>query len=178
MSNRVKPTGVHTNIDAHVIIEGQLVSQKISQVVQAIKEYEPNLDVMWVPDRGREEGVAAFKIYFNDEAAGERYLVMNVMKEEDMDYRVLARLIAGDQRNGKITWDDFQAHEQALKRVKHQEYLDKLEEAQDLALSLIKTPLNTYRVNKDLVVKEGIPHNAAHLDDQGLPKKGSEKRES
>jgi hypothetical protein len=161
--------GVHTDLgDGLVVIDGQFVSAKVERVVLAIEEYEPNIEVQWIPPEVRRRsgnpGLAAFKIVYHD-PNGPDMILFHVKDEEDFDERVLQRIIANDQRNVNVTWDEYSAWEEAQRRVQEQEILDKLEEAADIAAHVLKSPLNDYRVNKDLRIKDGIPYNAAHLKD-------------
>jgi hypothetical protein len=158
---------MHTDLgDGHVLIDGEFVSAKVEQVVLAIKEYEPELEVKWLPERARfdENGdpLPAFQIWHNE--PGKRPLLLfNVMDEKDFDLRVLQRIIVNDQRNGKQQFSELVAFEEAAKLVAKQEYLDRMEEAEDMAKHILGSRLHSYRVNKDLIVKDGIPFNAARL---------------
>lgn len=148
-----------------VFIEGHLVSQKVSQVVQAIKEYEPEIDVDFIPVQAR-TNVAdpAFRIVHRPVGQPE-FILFFVKDESEFDERVLRRIIMNDQRNGEHTLSEFEAHEEAVKRIEHEKFLDKMEEMHDIASHVLNTHKNTYVVNKDLVIKEGIPFNAKNLKD-------------
>lgn len=147
--------------NAHLMIDGQVVSAKISRIVEAIHDYEPALEVKWIPEHKRKEGDAAFAIIYNPPGA-DPYILFYVPKEEDFDERVLRKIIINDQRNGKTSISDLEAWEESQRLLKKQEYLDQLEEAHDIAAHILKSPLNTYKVNDNLVVKDGIPGNAAN----------------
>lgn len=148
---------------SHVLVDGQFVSAKIERMVQAIKDYDQDLNVEWVPPGARRDGQAAFKISYG--APGTvPYTLFYVQKDEDFDERVLARIIQNDQRvNGGTKLSDYEAWEAAQKVAANRARLDAIEEANDIAYHVLKTPLNTYRVNKDLVIKDGIPFNAKDM---------------
>lgn len=150
--------------DSYSIIEGQLVSDKIERVVLAIKEYEPRIDVQWIPDRGRSPETPAFKIVYRDDD-GDEFILFYVKTEEEFDARVLQRIIVNDQRNGKVTLSEYEAWEQAQQAIARQQYLDELEATADVVAHVLKTKKNDYRVSKDLRIKEGIPFNVAHRKD-------------
>lgn len=151
---------VHTNLDAHhVVIDGQFVNADVERVVLAIKDYEPEIEVQWLPVGARDENQPAFKIVHNDPRNGP-FTLMYVKDESEFDMRVLKRIIANDQRNGKVTLSEFEAWEEANKLIEKQKYLDQLEEANDIAAHVLRSPLNNYKVNEDLVIKDGIPFNA------------------
>lgn len=149
--------------NAYVMQDGYLVSGKVSQVVEALRAYDPDLDVEWVPPAARRPGQAAFAVVYK--GYGTPYILFYVQTEEEFDERVLHRVIVNDQRNGEHTWNDFTAAEETRKLIQQQEWLDAMEQANDIAAHILKSPKNSYRVNKDLLIKAGIPGNAAHLKD-------------
>lgn len=138
---------------SHVFVDGHLVSAKAQRVVQAIKDYEPELEVKWVPPAARTEGQAAYAIWHNP-MGHPSYVLFYVQKDEDFDERVLAKIIANDQRNGKQNYSDFEAWEQTNKLLEKQEYLDKMEEAKDIARFVAKTHLNTIKINDNLTIRD------------------------
>ena len=163
MSNRQAPTmpDVH---NGHIMVDGELVSAEITRVIRAMKDYCDEIDVQWIPPRARKKGDSAFAVIHNPPYQPP-YVLFYVPKEEDFDDRQLARLIANDQRNGEKTWDEYTAWEEAQKLMGKQDYLDMLEEANDIAQHILKTKLNTYKVNDQLTIKDGIPFNANDLKD-------------
>ena len=146
--------------NAHVMVDGHLVSAKAQRVVHAIKDYCYEIEVKWIPPAQRKEGEAAFAI-IHDAPGNAPYVMFYVVDDADFDERVLHRIIRNDQRNGKAVLGELEAWEEAQKRIKHQEYLDQMEEAADIAAHILRTPLNTYKVNDNLVIKDGIPFNSA-----------------
>lgn len=153
---------VHTPLgNSHVVIDGQFVSSRVSQVVEAINEYYGGeVQVKWVPPGARSEGQAAFAIEHH--APGQHpYVIFYVKTEEEFDIRVLHKLIFNDQRNGKTTLSELEAYDRAQAALRRQEFLDAMEEAGDIAYHILKSPKNTYKVNDDLVIREGIPFNTA-----------------
>jgi hypothetical protein len=154
-----------TNLsEAHIVVGDYFVSEKVSRVVEAINDYEPLIEVQWLPPAARnvpgQRILPAFKLVYHD-PDGPPLTLFHVNDEADFDLRVLQRIIVNDQRHNAINRDDYEAWEEAQRRVAKQEQLDKLEEVSDIAAHVLKSPLNTYRINKDLVIKEGIPYNAA-----------------
>jgi hypothetical protein len=148
------------------MVDGQFVSAKVERIVLAIKEYEPELEVKWIPPSARRaETEPAFAIIHN--APGNKpYVMFYVQKEEDFDERVLQRIIYNDQRaTGTQQYSELEALEAAAAMVVKQEWLDEMEEAADIAAHVLRSPLNTYKVNDKLIIKEGIPFNVANPRD-------------
>ena len=139
--------------DKAVVINGHFVSQRISQIVQAISEYSPELSVEYIPEGARLKGDAAFRIVHTPPGK-DPYIIFHVKKEEDFDASVLKRIIAGDQRNKKVQYSDVEAAEQAAKLIAEQRVADELEEMHELAASIIKSPKSTYKVSKDLIISD------------------------
>lgn len=153
---------VHSHLgNSHVVIDGQFVSTKVSQVVEAINDrYGSEVQVKWVPPGARSEGQAAFAIEHHP-PGGHPYVIFYVKTEDEFDIRVLHKLIFNDQRNGRVQMSELEAFDLAQKALQRQEFLDSMEEAADIARHILKTPKNTYKVSEDLVIREGVPFNTA-----------------
>lgn len=147
-------------VDKHIVVDGQFVSQRISQIVQAIQEYSPELSVEWIPPGARTTDQPAFRI-IHTPPGGQPYPIFHVKTEEEFNESILKRIIAGDSRNGTPQYSELEAWETAQNLLKRQKFLDAMEEANDVAHHILKSPKNTYKVSDDLVVKDGIPFNAA-----------------
>lgn len=154
----------------HILVGEHFVNARVERIVQAIKDYDPFIDVDYLPIGAREQAevggkvvtLPAFKIVYRP--VGEPELVLfHVKNEDEFDERVLMRIIQNDNRNGAQTWNEFQALEEAQRRVQQIAEQDAMEEMHEMARSIIRTPLNKYVVNKDLVIKDGIPFNAKGL---------------
>lgn len=165
--------------NGQVIVDGQFTSAKAQRVIAAIKEYDPHIEVGWIPPPARrvdEQGnkEPAFRISM-EEPGKEPYVIFYVKDEDEFDIRVLFRIIQGDQRVNKVSISDIEAREQALKLIARQHWLEQLEAMNDIAFHAFKSPLHDYKINKDFRIKEGIPYNAAHLDDRNVPIIGAPK---
>lgn len=131
------------------VVDGHFISQRVSQLVRALKEYCPEIEVQYLPVGARTDGQAAFKI-MHCPPGQEPYCITTVKTEDDFDERLLKKLIAGDQRNGKVLMSDFEAWEKAQKLAENQVHADAMEEANELALALIRTNKSNYIINKDM----------------------------
>lgn len=154
----------------HILVGDHFVNARVERIVQAIKDYEPMIDVDYLPVGARETAekggkiviLPAFKIVYRPIGQPE-FVLFHVKDEESFDERVLMRIIQNDNRNGQQTWNEFQALEKAQQMVAKVAQQDAMEEMHEMARAIIRTPLNTYRVNKDLIIKDGIPFNAKGL---------------
>jgi hypothetical protein len=144
--------------DKQIVLDGHFVSERVSQVVEAIRQYSPEIEVQWIPPEARDPFTAAFRIMHNP-PGGKPYVIFHVKTEDEFDARVLKRIIMGDQRNGKITLSEVEAAEQAAKMVAMQRAHDEMLEDIDKMYHVLKSPLNTYKLDKDTTFKDGIPFN-------------------
>lgn len=144
----------------HEYVDGHFVSQRISQVVQAIKEYANDVEVQWIPPGDRAEGDSAFRLVHCPEGR-EPYVIFHVKTEEEFDARVLKQLIMGDQRLGEASISEIEASELAAKRVAHQRFLDQMQEANELASSVFRSNKDTYKVNDNLIISQTKKGNQA-----------------
>lgn len=139
-----------------VYVDGGFVSERVRQVIEAIHDYNHELEVQWIPPLARKPGDAAFRIIHRP-MGREPYVVFHVKTEAEFDTRILMRLIAGDQSSGAIKYSDVEAAEKAAELVAKQRAHDQLQEDIEKMHAVLKSPLNTYRLDKDTVIKDGIP---------------------
>jgi hypothetical protein len=146
----------------HVAVDGSnIVSEKIVQVIQAIRDYNHELDVEWIPKAARQPGDAAFRI-IHKPLGKEPYVIFHVKTEEEFDTRVLKRIIWNDASvNGMPRYNEIEAAEEAAKRVAHQIWLDELQEKSEMAHALMKTKKTVYKFSDDLIFHEDKPGNRA-----------------
>lgn len=162
--------GTNLSENRHVVVGDHFVSAKVSQIVEAIHEYEPNIEVQFIPETARnvpgQRVLPAFKLVYHD-PNGPDMILFHVEDESKFDIRVLQRIIMNDMRHKDSTKlkTDYEAWEESQRLIERQKHLDLIEEAADIAAHVLKSPLNDYRVNKDLRIKEGIPYNVAHIKD-------------
>ena len=140
-------------LNGHIVVDGQFVSAKIEQLVRAIKDYDEDLQVKWIPVMSRKEGDPAFCVTYEPEGKSP-FILFYVNTEEEFDERVLARIIQNDQRHRPTNLTDYEAWEETQKVLQNREWLDTMAEAADLAWHVFKSPLHTYKVNNDLIIKE------------------------
>ncbi len=138
----------------HEFVDGQFVNSKVAAITASIKEYEPELDVEYRPPAARQRGEAAYRIVHRPVNSAP-YVLFHVQEEEDFDERVLFRIIYNDQRNGKQEYDEVRAWEKAQELQQKRKFEDAIAEANDLARHIMRSPLNTYKVNDNLIVKSG-----------------------
>lgn len=125
--------------------DGSFVSAKVSRVVEAIRDYDPNLDVRWMPPSHRGPDDNAFMIV-HTMPDGSAHVVMYVKNEEDMDERVLGRIYAADKQ-GNAVMNEIDAMDRAAKELKDRRFRESMEEAADLSRSMLRSGLHTFNHN-------------------------------
>jgi hypothetical protein len=138
--------------DRVVFIDGKFVSERISQVVQAINEYDDRIEVQYVPESERADWQDAFRLIYNSPNGPQP--MFNVKTEQEFDTRVLAKIIANDQQNNPLSNKDLDAYDEAQRRIMDQAWQDKMEEAHDKARFILRTPLHTINMGGGHIIRD------------------------
>lgn len=126
---------------------GRFVSQEHMDIATIIQDYNPELHLVWikpedrVTDTDRKYPFAV--MHFPRD--GEPYIVMMV-KENELDQRILARLFEADQAKGDPL-AKLNAANQAAQVMKEYRQAQEREELAEFHAALLKSPLHTYRHN-------------------------------
>lgn len=126
--------------------DGSMISPAIDRTIEVIKNYDWHLDVRWIPRDNRAPGDAAFAIVYTGN--GPEYVVMYVDTEEDMvnSNHVLQRIAEADNKNGSVE-QIMEAKNRLVRERQQKQYEDAIEEANDLAAHIWKSPKARYRHN-------------------------------
>lgn len=125
--------------------DGRWISEEVSRVIEAIREYDHNLDVKWVPPDLREPDDPAFAIVERTRD-GKEVVAFYVQNETEMNRGILARVIAADNLKHNVN-DNIDALNAANKILAQKIRQDQIDEANDLAKAMWRSPLHTYRHN-------------------------------
>lgn len=109
--------------------DGHFISERVSRVVEIIRETWPMLDVKWIPPEIRAPGDSAFVIV-ERLPDGREFPVFHVEKEEDFDHRILAKIEQGDNSKGNIL-EVLEAEERALRRYEAKQLQEQVDEQND-----------------------------------------------
>jgi hypothetical protein len=122
--------------------DGQWVNADFERLARNIKEYDPALELRWIPpaNRTREDKKPYVIVDTRNNTA-----VLHA-SELDTPPEILARLYLADSKNGS-TLERIEAHNLAVKNLQMQEWLDVREEMRDQARFLMFTPLHYVRFN-------------------------------
>jgi GTPase Era involved in 16S rRNA processing len=126
--------------------DGSMISEKISRIVELIREYDENLDVRWIHPSKRALGDAAFAI-IEKTRHGKEVVAFYVQSEDEFDERVLERIYKADAAKHGHILNQVDAANAAVRAVQQKKAQEQLEEAADLSYHILRSPKARYRHN-------------------------------
>lgn len=118
---------------------GHFLSAEHQRIAEIIKDYEPTLELAWIPpDKRSLNEQYPFAVIHKPEDAP-AYVVMR-LRENEVDQRVLARLWGADSKNGNVL-TNIEAEEAARKAIELKKQQDEEEEAREMAAWMVKAPV-------------------------------------
>lgn len=124
--------------------DGRWVSERIARIVEAISDYDPAIEVQWIPPDKRGANDPAFRIVENT-PDGTQFVMFYVSTEDAFDEGVLARIWSTDVTRNPLSLEALDAHNKAVKAVQMKERLEEMEEAHDLAAHIWRSPKSRYK---------------------------------
>lgn len=128
--------------DIKIAVGGHFVSEKHVRVAEIIKDYDPNLDIEFIPEGQRAAGDKPFRIVHTDPRHGNRYVVCYT---DDLDGPLLERIYQMDAAKHGNILSEIDAHNRAVKAIVQKEYEDKMAEAHDIAQHILRSPKSRYQ---------------------------------
>ena len=127
---------------------GGFINDKHRRIAEIINEFDPTIEVMWIPRDRRGPGDKAYAL--RHQLPGKAPYLIKVYDEEEFDERVLAELFEmAAAANGPLTVAQrVEMHDLAVKAVRMSKERELLEEARDEAEFFWRTPLHTVRLGK------------------------------
>jgi hypothetical protein len=120
--------------------EGYFVSETHARIAEIINEYDPELRLAWIPPERREPGDQPFAIIHSPLGRPE-YVVCY---SDVLDESLLARVFSMDATKNDV-WSDIQASQAAAEALKLKKQMEEMEEANDLAASIVRSKKHVYR---------------------------------
>lgn len=126
--------------------DGRFVSEKHERIAAIIKDYDENLQLVWIPPENRIQGETTPPFAILCTPRDKQPYIVFTIKEDELDERVIARLMCGDNANNDpLAW--AQAQEDAFEAYRLKEAMDKAEERQALVASIVGSNKSTYKHN-------------------------------
>jgi hypothetical protein len=119
------------------------LSQDHERVAQLLKDYNPELELQYIPENERSAFDAKpFRVVHNSPKFGV-YVIGNFAVDE-VNEKLVSFVFKHDAKNRDVL-SDLEAEEAAREALRLRKILDEHEERQDFGKSLIQSPLHTYR---------------------------------
>lgn len=131
-------------LTAEPLSDGTWINSQVARTIEAIQDYDPMLEVKWLPRDKRIDGADVFQIV--DKRINR--VAFTVKDEASMNESVLARIFKADvakAKNGPLTiLEEIDQENAAHKVMEAKKKYDEDMERQDVATSILKSPLNAY----------------------------------
>jgi hypothetical protein len=128
-------------------VDNRLVSSDHLNIAEIVQDYDPNLELCWIPPGARVHGEDPWAVFHTHK--GKRYLVRTFA---ECDHRILAYLWDNDtSRTNVLTRLD--AEDAARKAIKLKQDMEAAEERQDMIKSVLRTPYHTYKLPSGTVIR-------------------------
>lgn len=124
---------------------GEWISAKCAHVAELIKQYDHRLELRWIPRDKRQPGDSEFAVIEMAED-GREYVAFLIQDESFVDERLLGRIYAADNKDKNVGYE-AEMHNKAVRDLQQKQAMDELAEQHDLAVSMMRSQLHTYRHN-------------------------------
>lgn len=133
--------------NAHILEpDGNALSVKHQRIAEIINDLDDTLRLAWIPpDQRSAFDKHPFAICHFPANGQEPYVVMT-FAEDEVDERLIAKVISRDTRQG-FSIDKLDAEYRAQKLLEAKNAMEEYEEAHEFAKTVWKSPLHTYRHN-------------------------------
>lgn len=125
--------------------EGYFVSREHQRIAEIIQDYDPDLYLVFIPPADRNHDDPTEKPWAVVHMPGGKAPYF-VFYADECDERILERLWRNDQ-NVNNPLSELEAKEAAQQAIKYKKEMEQLEMQADIAKSMIRSPLHTYRIN-------------------------------
>lgn len=121
---------------------GQALSQQHTRVAEIIQDYNPELELAWIPPNERTAFDAKPFAIIHNQPNGGRYVV-GTFSEAEMDHRIIAYLFNHDARNRDIL-SDIDRENAAKELLAMKEQMDHAADMQEMGRAMVKTRKSTW----------------------------------
>lgn len=126
-------------------VNGHFVSQKQIRINEILRDYDPNLQLQWIPPDKRSAEDMAFRVV-HMEPGRTPYLVCVA---DEADERLLARVFEADQRNSPNKLNYIENYNRALELTRMKEAEEQRMADHELAASVIRNTKSHYRIRNE-----------------------------
>jgi hypothetical protein len=130
--------------------DGHFVSEKHARISEIIQDFNPYLQLVWIPPENRTDDNPEPPYAIMDTTPGKQPYVIFTIKEDELDERVLARLFQADLSQHDVL-ARLEATERAAEVVRLKERMDKAEEHKDFVKSVVGSGKHSFRHNGRII---------------------------
>lgn len=122
---------------------GHWVSENQRRIGRILQDYDPNLQLQWIPPNERSQTDLAFRVVdFRPGCAP-----YAICFAAECDERLLAEVFRSDNTRNGGTLNYIEAHNAAVEAIRMKESMEKNEEANELAYSILHSNKIHYKHN-------------------------------
>lgn len=122
-------------------VDGHFISQKQIRIHEILKDYDPSLQLQWIPPDKRSEQDIAFRVVCFP-LGRPPYLVCTA---EDADERLLVKVFEADQQGSPNKPNYIENYNNALELMRAKEREEQRQEDHELAMAIIRNKKSSYR---------------------------------
>lgn len=123
-------------------VDGHFVSQRQVQINEILRDYDPTLQLQFIPPGERSERDLAFRVV----AFPPGRAPYAVCFASDADERLLARVFEADQSHGPNRLTFLENYERARELVKAKEAMEERQEDHAIAQAVLRNNKSSYKV--------------------------------
>ncbi len=133
---------------AHVLDpSGHFVSEDHRQIAELINDWDSEIELRWIPPDKRNFNEEFPYALFHSPMGQQPYIIRKVRFHE-VNPGLIAWLWSNDQARGNTNpMAMLEAMDKAQEALRMKKQMEQMEEANDLAASILASPLNTYKHN-------------------------------
>lgn len=136
MSNRI------FNGNWYFPVDGHFVSAKQVRINEILQDYDPNLQLQWIPPDRRSSNDLAFRVVCFPPGKPSYAICF----AEEADERLLAKVFEADQANSPNKLSYIDNYNKALELTRAKEEHERLQESHEMAASVIRNNKSHYRI--------------------------------
>lgn len=132
--------------NATILGESGGLSVKHERIAEIIQDLDPTLELAYIPEDQRSVfDKHPFAVIHRPRDGRPAYVAMT-MPENEVDERVIAKLIKRDTHKGSVI-DELEAQEAAMRLVQAKATMEEMEEKREFTNAVLKSNKHTYRHN-------------------------------
>lgn len=136
--------------------DGRWVDENFARLAEVVQDYNSTLRLAWIPPERRSNPEDELNPYCIIDTRTNTIVIHATITDTPQD--ILGRLFDADNARGNVL-DRLENKNRAAKILEHKAWMDKLDDAAELATYMIKSPLNYMKLHDP----QG---NVIKLDDQ------------